>query len=407
MKQFLENIKLGLEEIVRHQWKFSLIVVYEVFSLWIWGKRLVPLDLFFSSTAAPLYSITEKIISVMIVVALAAGLLLLLIMLGKPIGRKALSCKFKSIGLKNFANEPPKLIARINDERKDHGKILELDNNGLSLAEFDNKIPQIEASLNIHVYGVECGKVFGKPNSGRTRLYAIPYKHYKPTSIKTTDDLLIREPNLIVVGNTGSGKSYALMTVLGQIVYKIPLVRITICDYKKSSFSQFEGAPNFYGYTDVPQGIRKFHEEYSARLEANNEQRNHKICVLVIDEYGALISSLDKKEAEEIKEKVANMLFMGRSLGMRVLIGVQRADAEHFKAGARDQFKAILGLGNLSKEQKQMLFFDYRDKLSEQNTAGQGYLLRDGHGIERVNIATMSDAEQKDIEERIRESMQY
>lgn len=46
---------------------------------------------------------------------------------------------------------------------------------------------------------------------------------------------------------------------------------------------------------------------------------------------------------------VANILFMGRSLGIILLIGLKRADAEHFKTGARDQFKSILALGNLSK----------------------------------------------------------
>lgn len=91
---------------------------------------------------------------------------------------------------------------------------------------------------------------------------------------------------------------------------------------------------------------------------------------------------------------VANMLFMGRSLGIRLLIGVQRADAEHFKAGARDQFRAILALGNLSKEQRQMLFSDYKDKMDGRNNGlGEGYLLIDGKGIEKVKVAPIKDIE--------------
>lgn len=65
---------------------------------------------------------------------------------------------------------------------------------------------------------------------------------------------------------------------------------------------------------------------------------------------------------------------------MRVLIGEQRADSEHFRAGARDQFRAILALGHLSKEQRQVLFSDFKDKMNERNGLGEGYMLIDGKG---------------------------
>jgi hypothetical protein len=78
---------------------------------------------------------------------------------------------------------------------------------------------------------------------------------------------------------------------------------------------------------------------------------------------------------------------------MRIIIAVQRADAEHFKAGARDQFKAILAFSDLSREQKQMLFADYKDKMAERNGLGEGYLLIDGQDIERVKIAPITDFE--------------
>ena len=88
---------------------------------------------------------------------------------------------------------------------------------------------------------------------------------------------------------------------------------------------------------------------------------------------------------------VGNMLLMGRSLGIRVLIGIQRGDSENFMTGARDQFRAILGLGNLSKEQKNMLFTQFKDSMTERNGTGEGYLLIDGQNIERVKVAEIQD----------------
>lgn len=299
--------------------------------------------------------------------------------------------------IRNGNGEFPVLIAAYPDKKKAHGKVFKVNNKGVSIQDFSdpNSLARLEASLNGKIYHIEYGR-----RTSRTLLYVMPRKHIRPTTISVNSVELAKEPNFLVVGKTGSGKSYALSVLLG-IYANIPNVHVTICDYKKSSFAQFVDCSDFYGYEEVPNGIRAFYEEFVHRLAANDEKRNQKIQVLLIDEYGALISAQDKKTADELKTKVSNMLFMGRSLGIRVLIGVQRADAEHFKAGARDQFRAILGLGNLSKEQKQMLFSDYKDSMIEQNSVGEGYLLIDGKDVERVKIAEIKDMEKLNIQIRI------
>lgn len=260
----------------------------------------------------------------------------------------------KRNGIKNCSGEYPRLRSVHGDKTKLYGLIWEIDNKGVTVSAFEDKAEQLETTLNFRIDKIELGK-----RSARTRLHITPRKYIKPAIISpyngTFANELCKLPNLLCVGKTGSGKSYALSVLLGIYARYMPNVSITICDYKKSSFAQFEDTPNFYGYEDVPNGIRVFYQEFSERLAANDEERNKHIRVMLIDEYGALISAQDKKAAEELKTMVANMLFMGRSLGMRVLIGVQRADSEHFKAGSRDQFKAILALSDLSREQKQML----------------------------------------------------
>lgn len=299
--------------------------------------------------------------------------------------------------IKTDTGEFPVLKQVRNSPRREHELLLELDGKGLSLVDMEQHLDHWRAGLNgkIHIdYG---------PSDSIIWLYLLPRRYVKPIPLSLDTIRLCQEPNMLVLGKTGSGKSYALSVILGIYVRFIPDVTIVICDYKMSSFAQFSDTRNFYGYEAVPKGIRAVYREFTERLAANDEERNSHIWVLLIDEYGALISAADRSEREALKTMVGNMLFMGRSLGIRVLIGVQRSDAEYFKSGARDQFRAILAMGNISKEQKQMLFAEYKDCMDEQNGIGEGYLLIDGQDIERVKVEPIKDMDR--LNASIREAM--
>ncbi len=330
---------------------------------------------------APLGMITRDLV----LIALSICFLIIITeLLRYPFGKRKFDKAFRKIGLKNALSEYPVLLSAKRDKHKEHGVIYTIKNMGIPITDFDNSTPALQAALDLMIYRLDYGR-----NAKKTKIHAIPFKYDKPRIISTdSTDLADDMINILCIGATGSGKSYALLTILG--LFAKTNAKIYICDYK-NGFSKFENTQNFYGYEDIADGIQAVYKEFSERLKENNQERNNNKVVLLIDEYGAFISAIDKKNAEQYKTMVANMLFMGRSLGIIVLIGIQRADSEYFKAGARDQFKMVLALGNLSKEQKSMLFYDYRDKLNHNNGVGEGYLLIDGKGVERVKVATIKN----------------
>lgn len=199
-------------------------------------------------------------------------------------------------------------------------------------------------------------------------------------------------PHIACVGITGSGKSYALTLLLGRIAMHEE-ARFVVCDFKNTSFNFLSGHTSFYGYTDVIEGIETVYQEFQERLRLSNENRNRQKIILLVDEYAALIASLPKREAEEVRAKIFNILCLGRELSIHLVVGVQRASAELFSLGSRDQFGAIIMLGNLSKEQKMMLVPDYRDQMNQNNTRGEGYMYLDGKGLYRIKVPRVRDPE--------------
>lgn len=387
---------------IRSWWKWVILLGYSIAVLWGWRMRYDIFDFMTISKTSLIYPIHKISISALYAL-IGIYLFVALIKWARAplILRLLFKWRFEQSGIRNSEGDVPVLISKSIDIRKEHGVIFEFKNLGLSDADLDNKISRLQTVVNGIVYRI----AYHERKMNRVFIYVLPKKYAKPKIVSVNSVRLCSEPNLLCVGKTNSGKSYVLATVLGIYARHIPNVSITICDYKKSSFSQFDDTPNFCGYNDVPDGIRAFYREFKARLEANDEERNNQIRVLVIDEYGALVAVQNKKHGAEIKMMVGNMLFMGRSLGIRVLIGVQRADAEHFLAGARDQFRAILAMGNLSKEQKQMLFSDDKEKMTDINDIGEGYLHIDGQDIERVKVAEISDF--KALNESIRQAMYH
>jgi hypothetical protein len=197
-------------------------------------------------------------------------------------------------------------------------------------------------------------------------------------------------PHLLVLGNTGSGKTYFIRLLLGRVSL-IPDSRIWLCDYKGQDFRGFavEGM-RCWGYKNVLNGFSAFCAEFERRLQ--EPQEVFSVGFLLIDEYVSWIASMEKKEAEEIKKKMASLLFMARALNLHVILGCQRAMAESFPYGSRDCLNVVF-LGSPSRESIHSFCAAEESAAIKPCGQGSGYVLFDGKPPKEITVPTIRNVE--------------
>ncbi|MEW4354975.1 FtsK/SpoIIIE domain-containing protein [Streptococcus pneumoniae] len=186
-------------------------------------------------------------------------------------------------------------------------------------------------------------------------------------------------PFLMLTGSTGTGKSTFLLQLIALIyLYSDGEAKIILLDYKHSDDFLFARSyDSYYAFENVTQGFDRFYQEFRKRL--SGESDDYSQWWLVFDEYSSWISMLDKKTSEEYKNKLGEILRLSRSLNMRGIFVLQRADSIYFMGGIRDNFSVKIGLGRLSQEAKKMLF-DTDLEIKPQKI-GKGYIQIDGYEI--------------------------
>lgn len=194
----------------------------------------------------------------------------------------------------------------------------------------------------------------------------------------------VRLPHTLVIGATGSGKSCASKLLIARSALYIPDAQVTICDFKADTndFGFLVNCPRYYRFTDCAEGLDTFYKALQARQSGEDTSKTFRL--LMFDEWASFLNTLDKKEAEAAKLKLATLLMLSRSFGMKILISQQRADSQYFNS-SRDNFHNIIALGNISKESATMFGFD-RDQMKPVNNVGSGYMLTNGTDLRAIQV---------------------
>ena len=174
----------------------------------------------------------------------------------------------------------------------------------------------------------------------------------------------------LVCGPSSSGKSLLSLYILNQLQQYA--TDIFVADFKNTK--DYEGVTLNYGIgAECVTLFQEYYERYQA-IKAGIEKG--RIWFVWDEMAGNLIwlEGQDKKLAQNIKNKMGEILMMGSELagGSAGIISIlQRPDASNYSNGSRDNYHVKLLLGASSIESRKMMGF-LSDEIPEDFKAGVG-----------------------------------
>lgn len=205
----------------------------------------------------------------------------------------------------------------------------------------------------------------------------------------------------LTIGSTGSGKSFFINSKILAYSQMSDIkfnswngADIRICDPKASDLYLYKFVTGF-GSEKVacePNLIAKIIREVSELVEKRYREMFNDISsfgktfvdfkgyppvVIFIDEYAALMKTVDKKTKEEIEKHLYNIVLKGRGCGIFAEIILQRPDTTVLSGAIRDQLQVRTGLSNLSQDGRQMLFGSTDIEFKTVTVKGGGYIFID------------------------------
>ncbi|WP_242271299.1 FtsK/SpoIIIE domain-containing protein [Bacillus cereus group sp. BfR-BA-01310] len=208
-------------------------------------------------------------------------------------------------------------------------------------------------------------------------------------------------PHLLIVGSTGSGKTYMVNTLI--LDYLSKGAELFVADPKSADLAMIGRIVDKEHTATTENEIAKLLREASEEMERRYKKlfadessfgktwkdfSNVKPLVVVIDEYAAFAAVSSQKVVKEVQGYLFNLILKGRQAGIEVVMIMQRPDANILSGNLRDQFGVRIGLGNMTDEGRRMLFGSVDMEFKSIREIGGGYVMIDGQHNAPVYIET-------------------
>lgn len=200
----------------------------------------------------------------------------------------------------------------------------------------------------------------------------------------------------LICGMSGSGKSYLTNLYFARLALLNPTKGQTyLADFKQDDqYTYLRGCPHYYPYEKSLDALELVYETLHRRQSGEDKERYP--VTFIWDEYMANILALqgiDKKKADGTMRKVSEILMLGRSLSVRLVVSCQRADASAFPTGSRLNYGIIMIMGAPIRSIYEMLIpKEYIDSIGErQFGVGEGIALLQGSQLHCIKVPMVRD----------------
>ena len=249
---------------------------------------------------------------------------------------------------------------------------------------FNNKLDDIVMSSALGRYVVECHYV---SDDGNFYIYELvdssinyqlefssfeEYEKYNKQipiySIFLDNRSIVKLQHILLVGMTGSGKTYCLYNFLLQFYNREIKYELFYADPKGSSLAVIGqtvtpdrtaiGVEEIIDLLDV--FAKKMHDRKAEikellkdKLDADYSDFNKSPYIFCFDEYAsfaAVLSGADKKTRDKVQGLLSEVILQGRQLGFFMLIIMQKSDANLISTSLRDNIPLKIVLGNSEQQ---------------------------------------------------------
>ena len=204
---------------------------------------------------------------------------------------------------------------------------------------------------------------------------------------------LSKTPHSLIVGGTGSGKSFFILGKIVSYLSLTPQAELYIIDPKKADLSLLrfiEGMED--RVVTEPNQIAKMLREVVEIMEDRYKTYFNSIeafgkdytdfglppVIVIFDEFSAFLHSVDKKLSKEVLDYIFTIVMKVRQCGVFFECLMQRPSADDLPSNIRAQMGFKAGLGNMDKIGYNMIFDTNNIEYKTVTEKGGGYIQIDG-----------------------------